>query len=135
MTDARNWLDRLLEATNGHDLNALVECFAEDYVNITPAHPSRGFTGREQVRRNWEQVFAAVPDLTAHVVAAAFDGTTAWTQWEMHGTRADGSAHRMAGVIRFEVERGAARQAIFFLEPVDEDSGSVDEAVQAQVVR
>lgn len=41
------------------------------------AHPERGFTGRDQVRRNWEQIFAAVPDVTAEVVRIAVDGDTA----------------------------------------------------------
>jgi ketosteroid isomerase-like protein len=135
MTEAEVLVARLEQATNEHDLDALVACFAEDYENETPAHPARGFRGREQVRRNWEQVFAFVPDLRAIVVASAFDGQTAWTEWEMHGTRRDGTPHRMAGVIVFAVERGVAQRARFFLEPIDEDAGTVDDAVRRQVVR
>jgi ketosteroid isomerase-like protein len=135
MTDARAWVDRLVAATNAHDLEALVGCFAEDYRNITPSHPGRGFTGREQVRRNWEQIFASVPDLRADVVASTVDGSTVWTQWDMRGTRADGSAHRMAGVIIFDVTGDVAQAATFFLEPVDAGADSVDQAVRAQVVR
>jgi ketosteroid isomerase-like protein len=135
MTDTQEWVDRLVRATNAHDLEALVACFAPDYVNVTPAHPARGFVGAEQVRRNWTQIFAAVPDIRVDVVAAAIDGARAWTQWEMRGTRADGSPHRMAGVIVFDVEEGLARKATFFLEPVDDSSGSVDDAVRAAVVR
>jgi ketosteroid isomerase-like protein len=135
MTDARAWVDRLVAATNAHDLEALVGCFARDYRNITPAHPGRGFTGREQVRRNWEQIFASVPDLRADVVASTVDGSTVWTQWDMRGTRADGSAHRMAGVIIFDVTGDVAQAATFFLEPVDAGADSVDQAVRAQVVR
>jgi ketosteroid isomerase-like protein len=135
MTDARAWVDRLVAATNAHDLEALVGCFARDYRNITPAHPGRGFTGREQVRRNWEQIFASVPDLRADVVASTVDGSTVWTQWDMRGTRADGSAHRMAGVIIFDVTGDVAQAATFFLEPVDAGDDSVDQAVRAQVVR
>jgi len=135
MNDARAWLDRLTRATNEHDLEALVSCFATDYVNATPAHPARGFTGHDQVRSNWEQIFAFVPDLRADIVAAVFDGPTAWTQWEMSGTRRDGSAHRMAGVIIFTIDADVARHATFFLEPVEQAANSVDEAVREQVVR
>src|SRR4051812_40894700 len=46
-------VDRLVQATNDHDLDGLVACFAADYENATPAHPARSFRGREQVRRNW----------------------------------------------------------------------------------
>lgn len=135
MNDAQMWLDRLVRATNDHDLDALVSCFAEGYENITPAHPTRGFAGREQVRRNWEQIFAFVPDLRAEVTAAAFDGTTVWSQWAMSGTRRDGSPHQMAGVIVFDVADDAAQRATFFLEPVDDSSDSIDDAVRDQVVR
>ncbi len=67
-------LDRLARATNAHDLDALVDCFAADYRNETPAHPSRSFTGRDQVRSNWTQIFTAVPDLRATVLRSAVDG-------------------------------------------------------------
>jgi hypothetical protein len=135
MSDTPSWLQRLVQATNDHDLASLVGCFAADYENQTPAHPSRGFVGRDQVRANWEQIFAFVPDLQAEVVAATFDGPTAWTEWVMRGTRRDGSAHHVAGVIVFEVVDGAAHRARFFLEPVEESSGSVGDAVRSQVVR
>src|SRR5215218_10143507 len=41
-------VERLLEAVNAHDLEAMVALFADDYQNETPAHPQRGFgaTGR-----------------------------------------------------------------------------------------
>lgn len=58
---AHPFLRRLQEATNAHDLDALVACFAPDYRNETPAHPSRSFQGNEQVRANWRQIFEFVP--------------------------------------------------------------------------
>ena len=134
MDDTRTWLEGLLRATNDHDLEALVACFADGYENVTPAHPSRGFRGNDQVRRNWEQIFAFVPDLRAEVLASMSDGPTVWSEWVMHGTRRDGSSHRMAGVIVFEVVDRQAQQARFFLEPVDESTGTVDDAVRTQVI-
>src|SRR5437868_12906020 len=128
-------VDRLLRATNDHDIEALVACFAEDYENETPAHPARGFRGREQVRRNWEQIFAFVPDVRAVVVRSSVDGDTAWTEWEMTGTRKDGTAHHLRGVILFGVHNDLASWARFYLEPVDADSRTVDDAVSEQVVR
>jgi ketosteroid isomerase-like protein len=128
-------IERLVEATNRHDLEALVGCFAEDYRNETPAHPARGFHGAAQVRRNWEEIFAFVPDIHARVLRSAVDGDAVWTEWEMHGTRRDGSAHRMAGVIVFGVDGGLIRWARFYLERVDEDEATVDEARREQVVR
>jgi ketosteroid isomerase-like protein len=124
---------RLTQAVNDHDLEALTRCFAVDYRNETPAHPARGFQGRPQVRSNWEQIFAAVPDLTAEVRWIA-DQESVWSEWEMRGTRRDGSPHLMRGVVIFGVDRGEATWARFYLEPVQEGGGGVDEAIRRAVV-
>ena len=135
MPEAAQLVERLVQGVNDHDVQAVAACFAEDYVNETPAHPARGFRGREQVRRNWEQIFAFVPDLRAEVSRRTFAGPVAWTEWEMTGTRRDGSSHHLRGVIVFGVEGGVARWGRFYLEPVDAGTGGVDEAVREQVVR
>ena len=127
--------ERLAQATNDHDLDALVACFAEDYVNETPIHPTRGFSGRDQVRRNWEQIFGFVPDLAARILGLAVDGETVWTEWEMTGTRRDGTPHHMRCVIVFGVRDDVARSARFYLEPVDAADTTVDDAIRDQVVR
>jgi ketosteroid isomerase-like protein len=126
-------LARLERTTNAHDLEALVACFAADYRNETPAHPERGFAGREQVRRNWEQIFAAVPDIAATVLRHAVDGDEIWSEWEHRGTRRDGSVHVMRGVVIFGVGDGLLTWARFYLEPVQEGAGNVDAAVRRQV--
>ena len=71
-------VQRLRDATNAHDVEAIVACFTPDYRNETPVHPARSFIGREQVRKNWTQILAAVPDVTAEVVASATSGDTVW---------------------------------------------------------
>jgi ketosteroid isomerase-like protein len=131
--DAASLLTRLERATNTRDLDAVVGCFAPDYRNDTPAHPERSFTGREQVRRNWEQIFAAIPDLTTRVLRSAVNGDEAWTEWEHRGTRRDGSMHVMRGVVIFGVANGLLAWARFYLEPVREGGENVDAAVRQQV--
>jgi ketosteroid isomerase-like protein len=128
-TDPTSLVLRLADATNAHDLDALVACFADDYANDTPSHPNRGFRGADQVRRNWTQLFAGVPDLAARVLASAADGGTVWTEWEMSGTRRDGVAHLMRGVIIFHVAADRIVSARFYLEPVDTGGGDVDAAI------
>ena len=132
-SDAAAVLARLERATNAHDLNALTACFAPDYRNDTPAHPERGFTGREQVRRNWEQIFAAIPDVTTTVLRVAVNGDEAWSEWEHRGTRRDGSTHVMRGVVIFGVANDLLTWARFYLEPVQEGGGNVDAAVRRQL--
>lgn len=126
-------IERLRDATNAHDLEAIVACFAPDYRNETPLHPARGFVGSEQVRRVWTQVLAAITDVSTEIVAAVADGATVWSEWEHRGTRRDGSAHLMRGVIVFGVSDGVIATARFFLEPVDETGDGVDAAVRRQV--
>jgi hypothetical protein len=128
-------VQRLARATNDHDLEAIVGCFATDYVNETPAHPGRGFVGSEQVRDNWSQILAGVPDLHARVLAIDADDDTVWSEWEMAGTRGDGTAHLMRGVIIFVVSDAVIRAARFYLEPVDLESGPVERFVRATVAR
>jgi len=135
MDGPRALIDRLVRATNDHDVDAVAACFAQDYENESPVHPARGFRGRDQVRRNWEQIFAFVPDLQATVLRCTIDGDVAWTEWEMTGTRRDGTAHHMRGVIVFGVRDDVAGWARFYLEPVDENVATVDDAVRDQVVR
>jgi limonene-1,2-epoxide hydrolase len=124
---------RLCDATNAHDLDALVACFAEDYRNETPAHPQRSFTGRDRVRTNWEQIFAAIPDVHAEVLRVAVDGTTVWSEWEHRGTRPDGSPHVMCGTVIFGVERGVAAWARFYLEPLEAGGDDVDQFRRRQL--
>ncbi len=135
MNATQAMVGRLVQATNDHDVDAVAACFAENYENETPVHPGRSFSGREQVRQNWEQIFAFVPDLRVEVTRSTIDGETAWTEWEMTGTRRDGTAHQMRGIVLFGVREGVAQWARFYLEPVDLAGGTVDEAVREQVVR
>jgi ketosteroid isomerase-like protein len=123
-------LRRLAAATSAHDLDALVDCFADDYANETPAHPARGFTGRAQVRSNWEQIFGAVPDLRATVLRSVEDGSS---EWELAGTRRDGAPHLMRGVVVFVVRGERFGSARFYLEPVVDDGLDATAAARAAV--
>ncbi len=126
-------IERLCRATNDHDLAAIVACFSPDYRNETPAHPARSFTGREQVRRNWTQILAAVPNLTADVLRCSVDGDTAWTEWEHRGTRPDGSPHLLRGVMIVGVGGDTIDWTRFYMELVDPSEATVDVAVRTQL--
>ena len=122
-------VQRLQGAVDEHDLDGVVDCFTPDYRNETPAHPGRGFHGRDQIRANWERIFAGVPDICAEVLRTAVDGDVVWSEWEMHGTRLDGRPHLMRGVILFGVADERASWARFYLEPVDAGEGGVSAAI------
>jgi hypothetical protein len=122
-------VERLVQATNDHDIEALVACFDDGYVNETPAHPGRGFKGADQVRRNWTQIFGGVPDVRSEILRTAVDGDTVWTELQTSGTRRDGAALLLRGVIIFRIAQERVRSARFFLEPVDEGADGVTGAV------
>jgi hypothetical protein len=137
-------IQALHEAMTAHDLDALTACFAGGYRNETPVHPSRSFTGREQVRANWRRILGEVPDLAADLVRWARDPGqpehAVWTEWEWTGHRTDGIPFCMRGVTVFgigpdDVAAGSdvIRWARFYMEPADPDEIGVDEAVRLAV--
>jgi ketosteroid isomerase-like protein len=128
-----NVIDRLLIATNAHDVDAIAACFADDYALESPLHPARSFRGREQVKKNWTQILGGVPELKARIVARAIDGDTIWTEWEMGGARRDGARQLMRGVFVFAVDesRGLIRSGRMFLEPVDASADDMDAAIKS----
>ncbi len=71
---------RLSAATNAHDIEGVIACFAPDYRNETPVHPERGFRGAAQVRTNWTQIFAAIPDVHTEIVRYVVDGPIVWSR-------------------------------------------------------
>ena len=115
MTDL---VERLNAAMNAHDLDAFVALFAPDYDSRQPAHPDRAFTGSEQVRANWSEIFAGVPDFRSELIGAAADGDTVWSEW-----RWDGTGLEMAGVIVFSVRDGLIAWARLYVEPVEHGEG------------
>ena len=137
MTSASNnpmaAIELLVQATNAHDLEGIVSCFADDYTLDAPVHPARSFRGKEQVRRNWMQILDAVPDISVRVLRSACDHGTVWTEWEMIGTRRDGGAHLMRGVFIFGVSEGLVRWGRMFLDPVDLFGPDMDSAVHDQL--
>ena len=132
-SSALTLVERLKEAVNRHDLDSLAGCFAPDFMNETPVHPARSFQGREQVRSNWAQIFAGVPDIEAEVLRTSVDGASAWTEWEMRGTRRDGAPHLMRGISIFGVGGDQFTSVRFYLEPVELGGAAVDAAVRQAV--
>jgi ketosteroid isomerase-like protein len=121
---------RLRDAINAHDLDRMVSLFAPDYDSTFPAHPDRAFSGPNQVRDNWSRIFGSVPDLSARLVRAAESGNTIWTEWDWAGTRADGVAYHMRGVVIMGLRDRRIAWARLYMEPVEEGGAGIDAAVQ-----
>ena len=134
---AREWegslmsdvIDRLVVAMNAHDLDAAAGFFHEDYRSEQPAHPGRAFTGRAQMRANWEAMFAGIPDFRAEIRRSAQAGDTTWTEWRWSGTRGDRQPFEMRGVTLFEIADDQIVAGWLYLEELEKVAG-IEQAVE-----
>jgi hypothetical protein len=127
--DPLELLARLHRAQNDHDIDAFVACMAADYRSEQPAHPDRRFVGREQVRANWSEIFAGVPDFHSELIRSVSDGDTFWAEWHWTGTKSDGTRLDDRGITIFGVEHGEIAWGRLYLEPVEQQGHGIDAAV------
>ena len=90
--------ERMIQAANRHDLEAMVAYFAPDFRSEQPFYPERNFTGQAGVRKNWSFFFSTMPDFQAEVLSEAVEGDTVWAELHYHGTQVDGKKHVTQGV-------------------------------------
>ena len=122
---------RLADAVNRHDAHGMAACYAPDYHSEQPADPNRIFTGSEQVAKNWTEMFAGVPDLSVVLAAEDTVGSRVWSEWRWDGHFTDGSEFAMRGVLVAGLrDDGLIQWQRLYFEPVEQDSPSIDEAVQ-----
>jgi ketosteroid isomerase-like protein len=122
---------RLVGAMNAHDLHAVTALIHENYRSVQPAHPGRAFVGRDQMRANWEAMFAGIPDFHATVTRSVEEGETIWSEWHWSGTRRDGQLFEMRGVTLFEIVDGLIVAGRLYLEDVERQVAGIEEAVES----
>jgi ketosteroid isomerase-like protein len=129
--DAKLAVERFIEAINGHDLEAIVSCFAADYHDVEPAHPTRHITGGlAEVRKNWGRIVDTLPDFRTAVERVAVEADTAWIEHDWSGTRADGSRLQLRGVNIFGIRDGQFAWGRIYMESVEEDGIDLEERVR-----
>ena len=124
-------VERMRAALDAHDLDAFVDFFRDDYVGERPRHPGAKISSRADVRRNWEEVIADVPDLRVEVPAAVQQGDTIWSEWRAYGTARSGAMLELRGVIIFGVQDGQVAWSRMYLEPVEQEGLSLSELTRA----
>jgi ketosteroid isomerase-like protein len=117
-------LQRMSDAINAHDIDALMSCFTNDYRGEQPLHPEIALIGLVQVRENWTGLFDQVPDLRATLVASTIHGDLAWAEWHWQGTRTSGSALNMLGVSVTGLCNGIISWARIYMEPIHDRSST-----------
>lgn len=90
-------LNALLQAFNDHDINRIVDGFAEDGVFVLAAGPApdgQSFQGREAIREALATRLSAVPDIQwtdAESWLFGKDNDRGLTEWRVRGTLPDGT--------------------------------------------
>jgi len=115
---------------NRQDLETFLACLAPNYRSEQPAHPTRGFGGREQVEKNWSALFAGIPDFRAELLATAAAGDTVWSEWHWTGTRANEAPLDMRGVTLFEIKNGGIVSGHLYMEEVEKADADIGETVR-----
>jgi ketosteroid isomerase-like protein len=110
-------IERLQQAQNAQDLEALLACFAPNFQGDRPLHPDRGFQDIEGARKNWSGIFHAIPDFHSELLRWAVEGDTAWAEWHWFGTHRDGTQFGMRGVTILGVRAEQIEWARLYMEP------------------
>ena len=118
-------IERLREALNRQDPDAMLACFDPDYRSEQPAHPNRGFGGREQVHKNWSGMFESFPDFQADLLRHSSEGHVVWSEWHWSAT-----GLQMAGVTVMGIKEDRISWARLYMEPVEEAGQDIDEAMR-----
>ena len=98
-------LERLLDAFNAHDIDAVMSFFADDCVLEMPRGPDqwgRRLEGREQVREGLESRFAGIPDVHYGDARHWLAGGRGCSEWLLTGTSAEGKRTEVRGCDLFE---------------------------------
>ena len=118
---------------------ALVAQSAADQLDEVVALFDRAVSAREsraKSRTEEELAERARRGETRHLLmdvilpVLADHGDTTWTEWRWSGTRSDGQAFEMRGVTLFEVTGGQIAGGRLYLEDVERDVVSIEQAVE-----
>jgi steroid delta-isomerase-like uncharacterized protein len=86
-------LQRVLDAFDAHDLDAIMAHFADDCVFESPRGPDRWgrrFVGREEVRRGLAARFEGIPDVAYGDGDHFVSGSRGVSEWTLTGTTVEG---------------------------------------------
>ncbi len=95
-----NMLRAVTAGFDRHDLDAILEHFADDAIFESPrgAEPwGQRFEGKEQIRAAFAARFAGIPDVRYLDDTHFVGGDRGVSQWTLHGTTTDGEELELRG--------------------------------------
>ena len=102
-------LKQIFDAFNRHDLDRIMEFFADDCVFEMPRGPDpwgRRYVGREQVREGLASRFAGLPDVHYGDDTHWVCGNRGVSEWTITGTTPAGGRVEARGCDHFEFRDG-----------------------------
>jgi ketosteroid isomerase-like protein len=102
-------LERLLDAFNAHDIDAVMSFFADDCALEMPRGPDpwgRRLEGRERVREGLAGRFAGIPDVHYGDDRHWLTGDRGCSEWLLTGTNVAGEKIEVRGCDLFEFRAG-----------------------------
>jgi len=104
-----SFMQAFADAFNAHDVNAILSFMSDDCVFMASAGPDavgEKFTGKEAVKKAFEDVFNTFPNAHWGNVTHFLAGDRGVTEWLFTGTKADGSRVEVTGCDVFTFRNG-----------------------------
>ncbi len=104
-----DFLQSFADAFNAHDVNRIMSHMTDDCVFEASAGPDvngEKFTGQEQVRKAFENVFATFPDARWNNPRHFILGDRGFSEWIFTGTKTDGTRVEVTGCDLFTFKDG-----------------------------
>ncbi len=109
MTPEEQLIERYFDAFNRHDIEAVMACFHQHPAIV--GADGRRREGREQVRRQYEAEFAAIPDGRCDLLMCAGNSGRGVAESKFHGIRAsDGQPIEAIGAELMEIVDGRIKE-------------------------
>ena len=103
------FLQSFADAFNAHDAKAIMSHMTDDCVFEASAGPDvdgEKFTGQEQVKKAFENVFATFPDAHWGNSRHFISGNRGFSEWTFTGTKLDGAKVEVTGCDLFTFKSG-----------------------------
>jgi steroid delta-isomerase-like uncharacterized protein len=104
-----DFLQSFANAFNDHDVKAIMSHMTEDCVFEASAGPDvdgQKFSGQEEVRKAFEEVFATFPDAHWGQARHVISGNRGFSEWIFTGTKTDGTKVEVTGCDLFTFKNG-----------------------------
>ncbi len=105
----KDFLQSFADAFNAHDINAIMSHMTHDCIFEASAGPDfngEKFTGQEEVKKAFEDVFATFPDAKWNNPKHFISGDRGFTEWIFTGTRTNGTEVEVSGCDLFTFRDG-----------------------------